>query len=204
MRSDRGGRTTVPPGWENHHGPARDGRDRLRLRRAWRLAIVAIAVLTAAGCGSARQSYRPVYTFPAPASTPCTNCGTSSAVTTEGPDAARRARYRFCRTHRLPISRRPQPVLRPGPARARAAARQLSLCRSHGCLMSPPSTRPAPPSGQAVASRRRRRPSPLTQHRGPTLQGPAATQASPLGDRTAAGDGDKVGALYPKRVRRAA
>jgi len=45
-------------------------------------ALVMAVALTAVGCGHSRQSYRPVYTTPAPASSPCTNCGSSSAVTT--------------------------------------------------------------------------------------------------------------------------
>jgi N-acetyl-anhydromuramyl-L-alanine amidase AmpD len=40
-----------------------------------------MAATMAVGCGHSRQSYRPIYTSPAPASTPCTNCGSSSSVT---------------------------------------------------------------------------------------------------------------------------
>jgi N-acetylmuramoyl-L-alanine amidase len=72
----------------------------LRPRRAWLIAIVALALLAAAGCGyHRRDSLRPVYSMPAAASAPCTNCGPgsgSSAVVTEpaagaGPGAAPRA-----------------------------------------------------------------------------------------------------------------
>ncbi len=72
----------------------------LRPRRAWLIAIVALALLGAAGCGGYhRDSLRPVYSMPAAASAPCTNCGSgcgSSAVVTEpaagaGPAAAPRA-----------------------------------------------------------------------------------------------------------------
>ncbi len=72
----------------------------LRPRRAWLIAIVALALLAAAGCGyHRRDSLRPVYSMPAAASAPCTNCGSgsgSSAVVTEpaagaGPATAPRA-----------------------------------------------------------------------------------------------------------------
>ena len=53
-----------------------DGRDRgapaTRVRRSRAALIAAVAI---AGCGHSRTSYRPVYTLPAPVSTPCTNCG---------------------------------------------------------------------------------------------------------------------------------
>ncbi len=69
----------------------------LRPRRAWLIAIVALALLAAAGCnGHRRDSLRPVYSMPA-AAAPCTNCGSgSSAVVTEpaggaGPATAPRA-----------------------------------------------------------------------------------------------------------------
>jgi N-acetyl-anhydromuramyl-L-alanine amidase AmpD len=38
------------------------------------------------GCGHSRTSYRPVYTTPATVAAPCTNCGSSAAVTTEASD----------------------------------------------------------------------------------------------------------------------
>ena len=58
----------------------------LRPRRAWLIASVALALLATAGCGSHRDSLRPVYSMPAAASAPCTNCGSgagSSAIVTE-------------------------------------------------------------------------------------------------------------------------
>jgi len=72
----------------------------LRPRRAWLIAIVALALLAAAGCnGHRRDSLRPVYSMPAAASAPCTNCGSgsgASAIVTEpaagaGPATAPRA-----------------------------------------------------------------------------------------------------------------
>ncbi len=70
----------------------------LRPRRAWLFAIVALALLAGAGCGyHRRESLRPVYSMPAAAPAPCTNCGSgsgSSAVITEpggGAAAAPRA-----------------------------------------------------------------------------------------------------------------
>ncbi|MGA7500247.1 MAG: hypothetical protein WBX00_26240, partial [Isosphaeraceae bacterium] len=58
----------------------------LRPRRTWLIAIVAQALLTTAGCSHHRDSLRPVYSMPAAASAPCTNCGSgsgSSAIVTE-------------------------------------------------------------------------------------------------------------------------
>ena len=71
----------------------------LRPRRAWLIAIGAVAPLATAGCGNHRDSLRPVYSMPAAASAPCTNCGSGSgsgAIVTEpaagaGPAAAPRA-----------------------------------------------------------------------------------------------------------------
>ena len=59
----------------------------LRPRRPWLMAIVALALLATAGCaGHRRDSLRPVYSMPAAAAAPCTNCGSgsgSSAIVTE-------------------------------------------------------------------------------------------------------------------------
>ena len=54
----------------------------VRPRRGFVGSAVLIVAVTAVGCGHSRQSYRPVYTKPAAVSAPCTNCGSSSAVTT--------------------------------------------------------------------------------------------------------------------------
>lgn len=58
---------------------------RIALRPPWLIAIVALALLATAGCaGHRRASLRPVYSMPAAASAPCTNCGSgSSAIVTE-------------------------------------------------------------------------------------------------------------------------
>ncbi|MBV8128272.1 MAG: N-acetylmuramoyl-L-alanine amidase [Planctomycetaceae bacterium] len=58
----------------------------LRPRRPWLIAIVAQALLATAGCSHHRESLRPVYSVPAAAAAPCTNCGPgagSSAIVTE-------------------------------------------------------------------------------------------------------------------------
>jgi hypothetical protein len=57
----------------------------VRTRRAWPVAVWMIAAVTAVGCSRGRQSYRPIFATPAPASTPCTNCGSGTTVTSEGP-----------------------------------------------------------------------------------------------------------------------
>lgn len=57
-----------------------------RPRRPWLIAIVAQALLATAGCSHHRDSLRPVYSMPAAAAAPCTNCGSgsgSSAIVTE-------------------------------------------------------------------------------------------------------------------------
>jgi N-acetylmuramoyl-L-alanine amidase len=59
----------------------------LRPRRAWLIALAALALLATAGCGGHRRdSLRPVYSMPRAASAPCANCGSgsgSSAIVTE-------------------------------------------------------------------------------------------------------------------------
>ncbi|MGO8900837.1 MAG: peptidoglycan recognition family protein [Isosphaeraceae bacterium] len=58
----------------------------LRPRRTWLIAIVAQALLATAGCSHRRDSLRPVYSMPAAAAAPCTNCGSGSgsgAIVTE-------------------------------------------------------------------------------------------------------------------------
>ena len=58
----------------------------VRPRRTWQIAALSVAALTAAGCSHNRQSYRPIYTSPAPVAAPCTNCGgSSSTVSTDEP-----------------------------------------------------------------------------------------------------------------------
>ena len=57
-----------------------NGPDRAAPRRERQIAIVALAMLAAAGCGSHRRdSLRPVYSMPPAASAPCTNCGSGSS-----------------------------------------------------------------------------------------------------------------------------
>jgi N-acetyl-anhydromuramyl-L-alanine amidase AmpD len=55
----------------------------VRPRRALWVGAMLIAAGANAGCGHSRTSYRPVYTAPAAVATPCKNCGSGAAVTTE-------------------------------------------------------------------------------------------------------------------------
>jgi hypothetical protein len=54
--------------------------------RRWGLAAAGLLAITQlSGCGHHRQTtYRPIFARPTTVTTPCTNCGSSSAVTTEG------------------------------------------------------------------------------------------------------------------------
>jgi N-acetyl-anhydromuramyl-L-alanine amidase AmpD len=55
----------------------------VRPRTALWVGATLITAGAISGCGHSRTSYRPVYTTPATVATPCKNCGTSAAVTTE-------------------------------------------------------------------------------------------------------------------------
>jgi N-acetyl-anhydromuramyl-L-alanine amidase AmpD len=58
----------------------------VRPRSALWLGAGLLAAGAVAGCGHSRTSYRPVYTTPATVATPCKNCGSAAAVTTEETD----------------------------------------------------------------------------------------------------------------------
>ena len=57
-----------------------------RLRQTCSVAALLVAAAGVTGCSHNRSSYRPVYTSPASATAPCTNCGgTRGSITTDEP-----------------------------------------------------------------------------------------------------------------------
>jgi N-acetyl-anhydromuramyl-L-alanine amidase AmpD len=172
----------------------------VRPRRPWRLAVVTTAVLLAAGCGPARQSYRPIYTVPAPVSTPpCTNCGTGSAVTPVNPDGST--------TSEVPVIPNSSPSDLPAaptnpPAKSSPGARAGTTIESvpkSRLSDEPPFDPTASPSpGGSRSTTPPPAPVPVNPSQGPGLNGPAATLLTPT-DSTR----DRLSAVYPKRVRRA-
>ena len=131
----------------------------LRPRPSWRIALTMIAAVMLAGCGHSRQSYRPVYTTPAPVSAPCTNCGSGTTVTTEEPERPRPARSHRCPsypssdvTRRIgdrpgSAGRRTDPQLDGGVSAQVATRRRTRLRRNSGsaCAETGDGTTPPPP-----------------------------------------------------------
>jgi N-acetylmuramoyl-L-alanine amidase len=168
----------------------------VRPRRSWRTGIALIASLTAVGCGHSRQSYRPVYSSPAPVSRPCTNCGPGATVTTEEPGT---------------VSSVPS-LVDPAPSDLSPAASNGSRPSSGGTLNSsvekPPTSRlgdePAFDETQMPSGSQGTPPPPpkaVPPGSKPILEAPKAT-LMPSGLNGGAGAIDQAAATNSKRIRR--
>jgi N-acetylmuramoyl-L-alanine amidase len=164
-----------------------------------RLALLAAATLMAAGCGHGRQSYRPVYTSPAVVSTPCSNCGNSSAVTPSGPDSSVSSDVPI-----LPGSSTADTPVTSDSARPSAGANPPADPAPKSRLSDEPSfdESPAPASNPVRSTSPPPPPKPLNPAKAPTVEGPAATQAGPRRNLSP-GTGTQLGAANPSPVRRA-
>ncbi len=180
----------------------------LRPRRSWRIGIALVASLTTAGCGHSRQSYRPVYTTPAPLSRPCTNCGPGATVTTEEPGT---------------VTSVPS-LVDPAPLPSDSSTAPLSGPRSgsggtlNSTVEKPPQSRledepsydetKLPARGQGKDSTPPPPPTPVVPKTGPNLEAPAATllqsryAGSTADGRTATAAGARVrGTKLSERLR---
>ncbi len=172
----------------------------VRPRLHWRLALLVVATAVTVGCGRNRQSYRPVYTYPAPASTPCSNCGSSAAVTTEGPDGTTSSAVPL-----LPNSGSPDAPVVSTPAKPGAAGQASPVESTPKSRLSdePPfDDSTAPTSNQGGAGTPPPPPKPVNPAQGPVLQGPASAQADP-GSGMDPDGGTQLSAANRQRVRRA-
>jgi len=174
-----------------------------RPRLFGRIAMAMIAAVIAAGCGHSRQSYRPVYTTPARATTPCTNCGSGTTVTTEEPGTA-------------PTSSVP-PVSEYSSSDSPAASVNVPSRPGTGPTRSstvetPPKSRlgeeptfdetAVPSSGAGGSATPPPAPKPARPGPGPALQGPNASLSPSTSNRDSV-DGESAALTSTKRVRRA-
>jgi hypothetical protein len=178
----------------------------VRPRPTWRIAALSVPVLMAAGCGHSRQSYRPVYTSPAPVAAPCTNCGPSAPVTTDEPANGTVSSV-------PPLGNPPVSDSAVGPP-TRSARPSAGTSRS-STVEKPPKSRlddepayddlsPATPSGLGGGSTPPAPPKPVNPSSGtsPTLLGPS-TSRSPSAWDSDSQDGVETSATAQSRVRRA-
>jgi hypothetical protein len=178
----------------------------VRPRVTLRIAALSVAALTAAGCSHNRQSYRPIFSSPAPVAAPCTNCGgTSSTVTTAEPTSSS-------------ISSVPslvEPTVSDSPATSSpVTSRPANGSTTSSAVEKTPRSRlddeppfdqtvsPAPASGLGGTKTPPPPPKPVTSSSGsgPDLQGPVAT---PSAWDTDSRDELQTGATAQPRVRRA-
>ena len=181
-------------------------------RRTWRIAALTAAALTAAGCSHSRQSYRPVYTSPAPVAAPCTNCGGSSPTATVIDEPAGGAVSSVPSLVDRPISDAPVASSSSSlPPPATAPTRQRSGSTSPPVEKLPKArlsdepgfdetTSPAPTSRLEGDTSPPPPPRPVNPSTGPALESPAA---SPAALNTDSQDGMQTSATPPSRVRRA-
>jgi len=174
-----------------------------RPRRFRRIEMVMIAAVSAAGCGHSRQSYRPVYTSPAQTTAPCTNCGSGTTVTSDGPASAP--------TSTVPSVPEYSDSGSPGapvtvPARPGAGPTRSSTVES------PPKSRlggeppfdetAVPSSGSGGSATPPAPPKPVSPGPGPALQGPNAS-LPPATSNADSGDQEPPALTASKRVKRA-
>jgi N-acetylmuramoyl-L-alanine amidase len=181
----------------------------VRPRRTWQIAAFAVAALTVAGCSRNRQSYRPIFTSPAPVAAPCTNCGgsSSSAIVTE-------------ESGRSSVSSVPSlvdPAVSDAPAASSLAPSRPSNAQVRSSpVEKTPKARlddepgfnenlsPAPDSGLGGGTSPPAPPKPVSPSSGtgPTLLGPTSS-ATPAAWDADSQDAVQTSATSPSRVRRA-
>jgi hypothetical protein len=178
----------------------------VRPRWTLRIAALSVAALTAAGCSHNRQSYRPIYTSPAPVAAPCTNCGgSSSAVTTAEPTSSSVSSVPSL--VEPPVSDLPAPSssIQSRPSNGSSPSSAVDKAPKSRLDDEPPydqTLSPAPTSGTGGNNSPPPAPRPVSpkSSSAPDLQGPSTT---PSAWDTDSQDGVQTGATAAPRVRRA-